>query len=166
MRNLIAFPVLTLAFILQMSIVRRVTLLSGAADLPLLLLAAWALQEEVASAWLWALLAGFISAFVSGLPPLAPLTAYLLIVGLARLIQRQVWRLPVLAMFTLTLLGTLILHLFSFLALQISGSPISLGDTLAFITLPGLFLNFLLAFPAYAAMRDLATWVYPSENLL
>ncbi|GAB4484690.1 MAG: hypothetical protein OHK0031_08750 [Anaerolineales bacterium] len=166
MRNLIAFPVLALALLLQMAVFGRISLLSGAADVTLLLLAAWSLQEQVDSWWLWALLAGLMNAFVSGLPLLALPFSYLIVAGLARLIQRQVWRLPILAMFTVTLLGTLAQHLIVFLALKLAGSPIGLGDVLAFIALPSLFLNFLLAFPAYAAMRDLAGWVYPSEDWL
>lgn len=166
MRNLLAFPVLALALLLQMAVFGRITLLSGAADVTLLLLAGWALQEQVDSGWPWALLAGLLGAFASGLPlPALPLS-YLAVVGLARLIQRQVWRLPILAMFTVTLFGTLSQHLIVFLTLRFNGSPIALGDVLAFITLPSLFLNFLLAFPAYAAMRDLAGWIYPSEDWL
>ena len=51
MRNLIAVPVILLAVILQSAIVSRVTLLSGMADLPLVMLAAWAMQDEVETAW-------------------------------------------------------------------------------------------------------------------
>ena len=40
-------PVIFLAVILQSAMISRVYLLSGIADLPLVMLAAWALQEEV-----------------------------------------------------------------------------------------------------------------------
>jgi len=42
-----------LAVILQSSVVSQVKLLSGNADLPLLVLGAWALQDRVKSAWHW-----------------------------------------------------------------------------------------------------------------
>ena len=51
MRNLVAVPVILLTVILQSAVISRVYLLSGIADLPLVMLAAWALQEEVDSAW-------------------------------------------------------------------------------------------------------------------
>ena len=57
MRNLIAFPLIALAVILQSAVVSRMTLLSGYADLMLILLSAWALQAQVRSAWHWALAA-------------------------------------------------------------------------------------------------------------
>lgn len=47
MRNLIAFPLLALAIILQSSVVSQIKLISGYADLMLIILAAWALQERV-----------------------------------------------------------------------------------------------------------------------
>ena len=56
---LFAFPILSLAIMLQTAIVSRINLLAGGADLMLLILAAWALQERVATAWHWAALAGF-----------------------------------------------------------------------------------------------------------
>jgi len=83
-KNLIAIPLLALAFMIQTAIISRVTLLSGAGDIVLLILIAWALQEQVQSAWHWAALAGLMAAFVSGLPPFVLLVAYLLAVSLAR----------------------------------------------------------------------------------
>ena len=53
MRNLVALPVILLTVILQSAVISRVYLLSGIADLPMVMLAAWALQEEVDSAWQW-----------------------------------------------------------------------------------------------------------------
>ena len=65
MRNVIAFPLLGLAVLIQSSIVSQVALLSGYADIILILLAAWALQERVTSAWQWA----FLFRRRSGVPP-------------------------------------------------------------------------------------------------
>ena len=166
MKNLIAIPVLALAFMLQTAVVSRITLLSGSADLVLLILVAWALQEQVESAWHWAALAGLMAAFVSGLPPLVLLVAYLLAVSLARNILHQIWQTPVLALFTVTFFSTLLLHLITYLTLVFRGSTTAFGDALALITLPSLFLNFLLALPVHTFIRDLALWVYPVEDMV
>lgn len=164
MRNIIAFPLLALAVILQSSIISQVKLLSGYADLPLIILAAWALQERVKSAWHWAMLGCVMLAFVSKMPWPVIVVGYLMIVFVARRLQRQVWQAPLLAMFSVTLAGTLFIHGLSFAVLRVLGTPILFSEALGSVTLPSLLLNMLLSIPVYPFMRDLARWVYPSEE--
>jgi len=166
MRQLISIPILVLAVILQSAVVSRVTLLSGAADLPLVVLAAWALQEQVDTAWHWALAAGGLAGFVSGMPIVVPLFAYLLVVLIAQVLQRRVWQAPLLAMFVVTFIGTLLLHLLSLGFLRLGGIPLQVPDVLGLITLPAVLLNLLIAIPVFAVMRDLAVWVYPLPEVL
>ena len=166
MKNLIALPILALAFMLQTAVVSRITLLSGAADIVLVTLIAWSLQEQVQSSWHWAALAGLMGAFVSGLPPYVLVTAYMLSVALARYVLRQTWQTPVLALLTVTFFSTLVLHLITYLTLVLRGTPIPFGDALALITLPSIFLNLLLALPIHSFIRDLALWVYPLEDMV
>jgi len=165
MRNLIAAPVILLAVMMQSAIVSRVYLLSGIADLPLVMLAAWALQEEVKTAWHWALATGLLVGFVSGIAWFVPVISYVIVVILAQILQRRVWQAPLLAMFVVTFLGTIVLYLLSFAILRLSGVPLPLSDTLGLLTLPGILLNLLLAIPAYAFMRDLSRWVHPSSEV-
>ncbi|PWH13451.1 MAG: hypothetical protein DDG60_10255 [Anaerolineae bacterium] len=166
MKNLIAFPVLGLAFVLQTAILSRITLLSGTIDLVLLIVVAWALQEQVQSAWHWAALAGLMAGFVSGLPPYVSLLGYILAVGLARFLLRQIWQAPILALFSVTFFSTLLMHLVTFLGLFLNGTSLSLGDVLTLITLPSVFLNLLFVLPVHAVIRDLALWVYPVEEFV
>jgi rod shape-determining protein MreD len=165
MRNLIAIPVIFLAVILQSSIVSRVTLLSGIADLPLVVLAAWAMQDEVETAWHWAIAMGVLVGFVSGLSWVVPLLSYLLVIAFAQVLQRRVWQAPLLAMFSITFLGTIGLSLFSLVVLRFSGISLSITDVFGLLTLPGILLNMLLAIPVFAVMRDLAHWVYPAPEV-
>jgi cytochrome b subunit of formate dehydrogenase len=164
MRNLIAFPLLLLAVILQSSVVSQVQLLAGYADLPLLILAAWALQKKVDTAWHWAALACVLVAFFSGMPWLAPTAGYMAVVLFSGVFQRRVWQAPLLAMFSVVFAGVFFIHLLSFVSLQISGVPLSFLDVMGLITLPSLLLNMLFSIPVYAFMRDLARWVYPAEE--
>lgn len=164
MRNLVAFPLLGLAVILQSSVVSQIKLLSGYADLPLIMLAAWALQERVKSAWHWAVLACAMLAFVSSMPWPILVIGYLAVVFVAQALQKRVWQVPLLAMFSVTFIGTLFMHLLSFSVLSILGTPFSFSDVVGLITLPSLLLNMLFAIPAYTFMRDLAHWVYPLEE--
>jgi len=165
MRNLIAVPAIVLAVILQSSIVSRVTLLSGIADLPMVMLAAWAMQDDVDTAWHWAVATGILVGFVSGLSWLVPVLGYLVVVALAQVLQRRVWQAPLLAMFSVTFLGTISLSVFSLVALRFSGIPLGVADVFGLLTLPSILLNMLLAIPVFAVMRDLARWVYPSPEV-
>ena len=165
MRNLIAVPVILLAVTLQSAIVSRVTLLSGIADLPLVMLAAWAMQEEVETAWHWAIAAGVLVGFVSGLSWVVPVLSYLFVIALAQVLQRRVWQAPLLAMFSITFLGTIGLSFFSLVVLRFSGIALPVVDVFGLVTLPGILLNMLLAVPVFAVMRDLARWVYPAPEV-
>jgi hypothetical protein len=163
MRNIVAFPLLGLAVILQSAVVSQVKLLSGHADLMLVLLAAWALQERVKSAWHWAVAACLVLAFVSRMPWLVLAAGYLGIVFLAQALQKRVWQAPLLAMFTVTIIGTFFIHLLSFGYFLVLGIPLSFDNVIGLVTLPSLLLNMLFSVPVYAFMRDLSRWVYPEE---
>lgn len=165
MRNLIAIPVIILAVILQSAMVSRVYLLSGFADLPLVMLAAWALQDEVDSAWHWAASFGLMVGFLSAIPWFIPVIGYVIVVALAQALQKRVWQAPLLAMFSVTFLGTIISSILSYGVLRFLGSVMPLDDVLGLLVLPSVLLNLLLAIPVYAVMRDLSRWVYPSPEV-
>ncbi|MGZ9222605.1 MAG: hypothetical protein ACXW4Q_10890 [Anaerolineales bacterium] len=165
MRNLVAIPVILLTVILQSSVISRVYLLSGVADLPLVMLAAWALQDGVDSAWHWAIATGLLVGFISGISWVVPVIGYIAVVVMAYIFQRRVWQAPLLAMFTITFLGTISVSLLSIAVLRFSEVELPISDVLGLVMLPGVLLNMLLAIPAYAVMRDLARWVYPAPEV-
>ena len=164
MRHLVAFPILALAVILQSAIVSRISLLSGYADLTLVIVIAWALQEGVATAWHWAILAGAMTAVVTGLPWGVPLAEFLMAVFIAQALQKRIWQAPLIAMFTVTFLASLLSHLLSFIVINLIGAPLPFGDAFSLVTLPSMLLNLLLAIPVFWLMRDLARWVNPVEE--
>lgn len=164
MRNVIALPLLGLAVIVQSSIVRQFPLLGGTADLVLVLVTAWALQQAVTTGFHWAFLASVFISLVSSLPWFVYFAAYAGVVMLALLLQRRVWQVPMLAMFIVTFLGTALFHGLTLLYLYLSGSVIPLADSLGLMTLPSVLLNMLIAIPMYGMMHDLAGWVFPGEG--
>jgi hypothetical protein len=164
MRNVIAFPLLGLAVILQSAAISQIKLLSGYADLLLLMLAAWALQERAKSVWHWTALACIMLAFVSNMPWPVIFIGYFSVIFVAQALQRRVWQAPLLAMFTVTFIGTLFINLLSFVVLRLLGTPFAFDDVIGLITLPSLLLNMLFSIPIYAFMRDLSHWVYPYEE--
>lgn len=165
LRNLIAIPVIFLTVMLQSALISHVPLLSGYADLPLVMLAAWAIQDQVDTAYHWAVATGVLVGFISGLTWIVPLITYLLVVAMARAFQRRVWQAPLLAMFSVTFIGSIVLYTLSFLALSVSGTLLPVTDVVGLLALPGTLLNMLLVIPVYVVMRDLARWAYPASEV-
>lgn len=141
------------------------TLLAGYADLMLVVLAAWALKADAATTWLWTLLGGAMVSFVSGMPWPVTMSGYLLTVLLAQLFRQRVWQAPLLAMFSVTFVGTLVMGVLTIFTLNLLGTPLPIGDSLGLIVLPSILLNLLFAIPIYAMMRDLAQWVSPIQEV-
>ncbi len=161
--TLIALPIFSLLVIIQTSIVSRVPMLHGTADLTLLVVVAWGLQERVRTAWQWSIIAGLMVGFVTSLGIYIPLISYLAITALALLIRQRIWQIPILAMFVVTMIGTLFHHMLTALTLSITGTPLPWLEAFQVVTLPSLLLNLLLAAPIFAIARDFADWLYPEE---
>jgi rod shape-determining protein MreD len=163
MRNLVGLVLFGVLAIIQSTIVSRMPLLLGTADLILLFIIAWALQDRVDSVWLWCIFGGVFASLYSALPLGVYLMAYLICAGIARLLKRRIWKAPFLAMLAATFICTLVVQLFSLSARLITGVSIPIISSLNMIMLPSLLLNLLLAFPIFMIMRDVAGWLYPEE---
>jgi rod shape-determining protein MreD len=161
--HLVCILSLVVFYILQTTIISQTPLVNGTADLILLFLTAWSLQEQVKNTWLWTLITGFLISVVSAMPLFAPLWGYLGVVTISKLLQRKVWRAPILAMFIVTLLGTFFQHVVYVITLQISGAPISWAESLDRVILPSVLLNLIFALPIYAVVNDLVGRIYPME---
>lgn len=157
---------LLVLYILQTTIFSQTPLLSGTADLILLFIAAWSLQTQVKNSWLWAFISGLLISIVSAMPFYTPLIAYISIVGISKLLQSKVWRTPIFAMFIVTLVGTFLQHAIYIISLQITGAPISWGESVDMVILPSVLLNLIFALPIYAIASDLAGRAYPLEEEL
>ena len=164
MSRLVAVVVLILTLMIQTIIVSSLPLLAGTADLMLLVLISWALQDRVKTAWEWTIAGGLLVGFVSALPIYLPLIGYTLVTFLARWTQRRVWQTPVLAMLFVTVVGTFLMNILTILALQFMGTPVSFSDGISLVTLPSTMLNLIFALPVYLLIKDLARWLYPAED--
>lgn len=163
MATLIAIPIFSLLTVIQSAIVSRLPLLQGTADLVLLVIIAWALQEPVKTAWQWSVFGGLMIGFASILPLSVPVLVYSAITSVVLLVKQKIWENQIFAMFAMTFLGTIFSQGISALVLSIRGSSLPILDTLRLIILPSLLLNLLLAAPIYALIKDLAEWIYPEE---
>jgi hypothetical protein len=162
MRNLVAIPLLGLAVILQSAIVGQFPLLDGTADLILVIVAGWALQKAVTTGFHWAFLGSVFISLVSSLPWLVYFVGYVAVVALALLLQSRIWQVPLLAMFAVTFLGTVVLHALTYLYMSFAVGSISVEEALGLITLPSILLNMVIAIPVFAVTRDVARWVFPA----
>jgi len=147
--------------ILQSGVISRIPLLQGTPDLLMLFILAWTMQKRVQTAWQWCIIGALIFGLVSALPIGTPLLGYALATAAALFLRKQLWQVPILAMLVSVLVGTLISHVISLLALRLVGNPIPIPQALNLITLPSAFLNLIFAIPAFAMMGDLAKWLYP-----
>ncbi|MFH1523329.1 MAG: hypothetical protein ABIF04_00010 [Chloroflexota bacterium] len=160
---LVAIPVLGMGIIFQTSIVSRMILLSGNADLILLILAAWGLQERSQGAWVWGIAATLLVGMASGIPWYIYLIGYMAVVGMARLLMNRIWQAPLLAMFAVTLTGTLGMLMLMFIERTFLEVPLTIGAVFSQIVLPSILLNLLLAIPVHALIRSLVNRLYPEE---
>jgi rod shape-determining protein MreD len=150
-------------FILQTTIFTQARLISGTADLILLFLAAWSLQESVKNVWVWTVIAGLLISLVSAMPFYAPLLGYLGVVGISKGLQRRVWRSPLLAMIIVVLLGTIFQQTLYAILLQVTGAPISWVQSLDSVILPSMILNLIFSLPMFAIANDLSGRISPQE---
>jgi len=161
---LLSIPILFFVLMLQTTIVSTLPLLHGYADLILLVLVAWSLQERVQFSWVWSLVAGLMVGYVSALPMFVPVAGYLFVTIACRLLLRRVWQSPILVMFIVTFVGSLVTQFLALIVLIVLGySNLPIVESVNQIILPGTLFNLLLALPVYAITADMAQWVYPEE---
>lgn len=151
------------AGILQSAVVSRMPLLIGTADLILLIMTAWTVQDRVQHPWIWGCTAGITATLISGLPTGVLFVGYLIIAGLAFFARRRLWKAPILTMMGLTLIGTTLVAGLSYLGVLVTGVLIDIGEAFYLIILPGLLLNMLLAVPVYILVREVTRWIYPVD---
>lgn len=136
-------------------------MLHGTADIVMLVVIAWALQEKTKGAWIWAALAGLIMGLFTDLPFFLPVICYLLVTLLAVTLRRRIWQMPLLIMLMITVAGTLLNHVLSLAVMLINNTPIPLGTAFTQITLPSILLNLLWALPVFWLITAIANRMYP-----
>lgn len=150
-------------YTLQTTVFSQMTLISGTADVVLLFLAAWSLQQKVNNTWLWTVITGIMVSLFSAMPYFSPFIGYFLVVSISKLLQRRVWQNPILAMFIITIVGTIVQQIIYVIALKVSGASIPWGTSFDHVILPSLLMNLIFALPIYAIINDLVGRLFPLE---
>lgn len=158
---LLGFTGFLVTLMLQLSVFSQWKILSGSADIILLFVIAWCLQDR--SKWLWVMLlviVGMVS-LVSALPFFILAIVYLVVFRVSRLLHDRVWQTPLLAMFVLTFGATLLQTILTVGYMFIQRVDINFSEALIQVALPALLLNMLLAIPIHALVRELAFLAFP-----
>jgi rod shape-determining protein MreD len=148
---------------IQVVAISRLPLLHGKADLILLVIIAWGLQEKARQAWVVAVLGGLIISFITAAPYWSIILPYLTVVWLARHLHSRIWQSPLIAMMLITFIGTIFQHFLMILGLIFEDITINLSDILGSVTLASLMLNMILSLPVFVLIKDIAGSVYPVE---
>lgn len=163
MANLFSAILIISASILQGTLVTRIKLLQGHADLVLLVIVAIILQEDLKPDWRWGLLAGLILSLSSALPLWVLLASYTAAALICHWLRKRVLQIPMLILFTSILIGTLIIDGSTLIYLWLIANPLNLLDAINFVMLPRVVLNMLLALPIFALIGELSKIFIPSE---
>jgi len=158
----IVFLVFLLLF--QTAVVSRLPLLYGSADMFILFLSSWALQEKSTKNLEFALVATVIVSAVSALPFYIYFITFFGIIGLSNILKKRVWQTPLLALAFTVLAGTVTEHGLTLLWLRLGGNNIPLTQTIGLVSVPAILLNLLLSIPVYTIIRNLIGSILPIEN--
>jgi cell shape-determining protein MreD len=164
MRILLGIILLFGAALLQVTLVTRLTLLQGVSDLVFLTLIAWMLQPGNKLDWRWGLLAGLLVGYASALPDWVLWLAYAGAAFICQILRQRLWQGQLLAVLSITLLGTLFIHLVTLLYLFMSAHPMDALEALNLITVPSMLLNLIFVLPVYAIISELNKLIIPSEQ--
>lgn len=164
MRNLTGLVLLLGAALLQTTLVSRITLLQGSADLVLLVLITWLLQPGVKPDWKWGIPAGLMVGYATALPDWVMWIGYVAAAGTCQLLRLRIWQGQLLSLFSSILLGTLAIHLATLVYLFLSAHPMDALEALNLITIPSILLNLILVLPVNAIIAELNKLVSPVEE--
>jgi cell shape-determining protein MreD len=128
-------------------VVGRIQILSGSGDLILVIVCALASQEKANYLWLLGAVGGLVMGFISAAPWYIFLIVYMILIGVSRLIIQKIWQAPLLAMFILTFLGSLLSYGMIYLyRVLLENFSQNVSEVFINIILPSTLINILLIF--------------------
>jgi rod shape-determining protein MreD len=158
----LGIPLLALVAVLQSAVLRQIEFAGGNLDLLLLVVLCWSMLRPT-EGLVWAAVGGIFADLLSGGPFGATAIIYLLAALAAGQIQGRLWGNHPLIVMGLALVGTGIAHLLGLAILGLTGRPLDVGYTLAYVTLPTAFINVALVLPVFSALRALDRATRPPE---
>lgn len=164
MSIVIGIPILILLVILQSTVISRLNLSFGSADLVMLVVIALGLQPGTKRSLLWFAIGGLLLSIISVIPLMYPLIPYLIIGLILEYVRKRVWKIPLLMMIIISFLGTLICIIFAYLIINFSQVQLPLFASIINVLLPSAALNIAIGIPVYLIVRDWSSWLNPKEE--
>jgi rod shape-determining protein MreD len=161
--TLLGLPVIAFLVILQTSIISRLNISLGQADLVMLFILAWCLQDKRSVGVWWAIAGGIMMSFVSAVPWYGYLIGYFTIAIISKVLQKRLWNIPILTMVILSFVGTGIVLVISFVFVSVTQVQLPIRDSLVKVILPSSAINMVLSIPIFIVVRDLVNTVYPTD---
>lgn len=155
MLTLLGIPLIAFLVILQSSIISRLNISYGQADIVLVFLIAWTLLETKNNGIWWAAFAAIGMSLISALPAFAYLIIFLVTTGGCKYLKDRLWNVPLLTMVILTFLGSFVEYGVSFAAISVTQIRLPLIESIEKIILPSMALNILIGIPIYILVKDL-----------
>ena len=163
MANLFTAILILGAGVLQGTLVTRIKLLQGHADLVLLVLIAIILQEDIKPDWRWGLFAGLILSLSSALPLWVLLSGYTSSAIICYLLRMRILQVPMLTLFSSILIGTILIDGSTMIYLWLLSNPLNFIEAINFVLLPRIVINMLIALPVFAIVGELSKIFIPNE---
>lgn len=125
----------------------------GQLSLVMLLVVAWSIRSDLEGSFAWALVGGIAMDLLSIIPVGVSSIALLLIVFVVNSIAQQIYRVNVLMILAITIVATLFMQFYTYLALVIMGNSYTLLALIRLILIPTLIYNLILILPIYGFVR-------------
>jgi len=164
LENYLPIPILLVMSVLQMSVVSRIQMNNGSADLILLSVAVWGILDKKRSVFFWAFFGGIFISFISAMPIFTPIIPYIFTALLTQFFQQRIWQAPIISIVVVVFFGTLFQHAFSFFVLLLNGLELEWLTAIQAVSLPSIFLNYLFLLPVFFLINDIHKWITKEEN--
>jgi len=160
MGNFIGVLILSLAAALQATFIPQIRLAGGSPDLVYLLVVAWAIHSSLEEGVFWAFTGGILQDLISITPIGTSSIGMLLTVFVISGIGQQVYRIGLITLTGIILVGTLIQQLIVALIIVLNGTQIDWLNALGFVVAPTIFYNLMLIWPIYWFVRRIQRRIY------
>jgi rod shape-determining protein MreD len=162
MGSFLSVPILALIAALQVTVVPQFGILGGRPDLVFLFVIAWALNSSLDAGVIWAFAGGIIKDLLSATPVGTSVVGLIFLVFAIHFIRQQIYRVSIISLVWITLLGSLFYQLTVLLIMFLTGfQPAFLNrlglaplvNDLTYVILPTIVYNLVLVFPIYWLVR-------------
>jgi rod shape-determining protein MreD len=159
--TVIGAVVMALLAAIQSSLLARFPFVGGSPSLVLLACVSWSLAGRTQEAMVWAFVGGLCLDLLSGSPFGISAIALVAAVYVASLTEGRFWEAHLLAPVGVVAVTSVLYYGITMAAIWVAGHPVDAASALTAVILPSIFLNVLLALPAYQLAERVRESAFP-----